>query len=139
VELLASLAIVAAVVAVLTVSVRGSVIAAEWHRAIGDVRHLDSMARIRSRTDGPVLIACGDDGRRLLATRQSDSAALMTIELPFGITASILTGDQAGFLLVDGSGRSVDATYLLIDRARTIRLPVSGLSGQHAAKVEGTP
>ncbi len=139
IELLASLAIIAAIVVVLSVSVRGSVNAAEWHRAIGDVRHLDTMARIRARTDGPMLIALGSQGSAIHATRQSDGSALISVEMPESITLSVLTVDQAQSLMVDGSGRSVDATYLLTGSSRAVRLAVNGLTGQHAARIEASP
>lgn len=131
VEMLASLAIMAAIVAVLGGSLRGSAIAAQWHRAFGDVRHLDQLARLRARTDGPMLVSRTEDGRAVRATRQRDALLIAEIELPRGIAASIIVGDRAETLVIDGSGRSVDAAYLLVGSARTVRIGVNGLTGQH--------
>lgn len=141
IELIAVAAIMAMVAGTLAVAVRGSAEGAEWHRAIGDVRHLDSMARIRARTDGPALVSLAADGRSVRASVQASDESIALATVPAGIAIAIRApgGGTMTALAIDGAGRSESVSYVLRGARRAVRIPVNGQAGQHGETVEETP
>jgi hypothetical protein len=133
---LVTVVIVAAATATLSTMLSGAATAAQWHSLVGEVRHVDSIARLRARTDGPVLVSVPEGSHRLRAYLQRDARELASAALLEGIEATVIVADGSGRLLVDGGGRSADASYLLRGRGRGVRIRVSGLSGQQSATQE---
>lgn len=139
VELLVTCAVMAAAVATLAAMLHGTAESASWHRVLGEVRHLDTAARIRARTDGPVSVRVDAEAHAVRAWLRREASVLATAEIPAGIAAEITVAGGASELAIDGGGRSPDASYVLKGRARTARIGVAGLTGQHAVQEGDSP
>lgn len=145
VEVLVVAAVLAMAAGTLSVALRGSAEGAEWHRAIGEVRHLDWMTRIRARVDGPSLIVLTDGG--LASSVQSSEAPIAAVSAPAGVAIAIrgvrgegtAGGQSRSCVVVDGAGRSESVSYVLRGARRAVSIPVSGHTGQHGETVEESP
>lgn len=143
-EVLVVAAVLAMTAGTLSVALRGSAEGAEWHRAIGGLRHLDWMTRIRARVDGPSLIELGGDGRVLTSRVQSSEDPIAEVTAPAGAAIAIRvegigSGQSRSSVVVDGAGRSESVSYVLRGARRAVRIPVSGHTGQHGETVEESP
>lgn len=142
VEVLVVALVLAMAAGTLSVAMRGSAEGAEWHRAIGEVRHLDWMTRIRARVDGPSLIVLTDGG--LASSVQSSESPIAAVTAPAGAAIAIRSegtgvGQSRSSLVVDGAGRSESVSYVLRGTRRAVSIPVSGHTGQHGETVEESP
>ncbi len=128
-EVLAVVVLLSMVAGTLTVHV-GSVSDSARFRAAGArILDFDASARLFARSEGPVLLAVGVEGRGLTLSQVHTGEPLLRLDLGESASVVLAVEPRQSWVLIDRLGRSVDYEIKLTSGERSSHWKIAGVSG----------